>query len=165
MLFLRNTTARRVPVASRSFVTSVRSQSQGSHMNDNDPDTIEREKKKNLSGGDHSSSPHKSHAPGWSEALASVSEAFVKADQAPVESPEELTRTTIEYVKKQHHSNAHADDYSSSQTASLVSTVTGEGSHERASYEREELEGPLAGKTSTIERDEVRGPLKSAGKR
>ncbi|KAF8151845.1 hypothetical protein K438DRAFT_1457357, partial [Mycena galopus ATCC 62051] len=66
-----------------------------STMHDNDPETLEREKDRNLEGQqDESSTPHK-HAPGWNEPLASSSEASVKADQA-TGSPSELQKTTVE---------------------------------------------------------------------
>ncbi|QRW18266.1 hypothetical protein RhiXN_03190 [Rhizoctonia solani] len=64
----------------------------------NDPEVLEREKHKNLRGEQHS--PH-THAPGWNEALASDSEAVIKADQA-TGTPQEMASSTLEYMKKQH---------------------------------------------------------------
>ncbi|KAJ1307886.1 hypothetical protein OPQ81_001965 [Rhizoctonia solani] len=64
----------------------------------NDPDVLEREKHKNLRGEQHSTH---NHAPGWNELLASDSEAAIKADQA-TGSPEDMAKSTLEYVKKQH---------------------------------------------------------------
>lgn len=50
----------------------------GSTIHDNDPETLEMEKQRNLKGEqDHTSAPHK-QAPGWNEHLASTSEAFIK---------------------------------------------------------------------------------------
>ncbi|EJD49098.1 hypothetical protein AURDEDRAFT_162037 [Auricularia subglabra TFB-10046 SS5] len=71
-------------------------------MHDNDPEVLEREKRKNLSGTQHeTSTPHKTYAPGWNEHLASESEAHIKADRAPG-TVEELVKTTVEYVKRRH---------------------------------------------------------------
>lgn len=48
-------------------------------MHDNDPELLEREKRKNLEKKQHlTSTPHESTAPGWNEHLASSSEAHVK---------------------------------------------------------------------------------------
>ncbi|KZV80976.1 hypothetical protein EXIGLDRAFT_780293 [Exidia glandulosa HHB12029] len=81
-------------------------------MHNNDPEVLEREKRRNLSDTQHeTSTPHKTHAPGWNEALASESEAHIKADQsgAPVE---ELVKTTVEYVKRRHPKDGLDQSYS-----------------------------------------------------
>ncbi|KAG9124913.1 hypothetical protein FRC07_009745 [Ceratobasidium sp. 392] len=63
-----------------------------------DPETIEREKHKNLQGKQEST---QKHAPGWNEVLATHAEANVKADKA-TGTPEEMASSTIDYLKKQH---------------------------------------------------------------
>jgi len=101
-------------------------QSGGSHVSDNDPEVLEREKERNIKGQQHhTSTPHK-HAPGWNESLASVSEAAVKADQAENVSPEELQKITIEYITKRHKEK-----------------VDGEVIEETTVIERDEVRGPL----------------------
>ncbi|KAJ7867021.1 hypothetical protein B0H14DRAFT_2218986, partial [Mycena olivaceomarginata] len=77
-----------------------------STMHDNDPETLEREKHRNLKGEQHKTSnttPH-DHAPGWNEPLASASEASVKADQAKG-SPSDLQKKTVE----SHRSSAESE--------------------------------------------------------
>ncbi|EIW69594.1 hypothetical protein TREMEDRAFT_73912 [Tremella mesenterica DSM 1558] len=71
----------------------------------NDPDTLAREKARNLSGTQDSSSPHKEHAPQWNEVLATDSEAGVKADQAgpPGKPSKALQEQTIFQTHKHHH--------------------------------------------------------------
>lgn len=54
----------------------------GSHVSDNDPDVLERQKQRNLQGKAPTTVPN---APGWNEELASDSEAIVKAEQSTVE--------------------------------------------------------------------------------
>ena len=68
------TALRRAALApvSRTAMVSMR---YSSTMHDNDPDVLESEKRKNLSGKQHS---HHKSAPGWNENLASASEAAVK---------------------------------------------------------------------------------------
>ncbi|KAJ6619804.1 hypothetical protein B0H10DRAFT_2025113, partial [Mycena sp. CBHHK59/15] len=88
-------------------------------MHDNDPETLETEKGRNLSGTQHrTSTPHK-HAPGWNEHLATASEASVKADQA-TGSPSDLEKMTIDYIHSRH-------------------------SPDEAAYLRDEVNGPLSG--------------------
>jgi len=137
MQALRTVAARRAPLASRSIVSSARLRSGGSHVSNNDPEVLEREKQRNLKHDhDHVNAPHKKHAPGWNEQLASDSEATIKADQAPVDSPEELTKVTIEYVTRKHE-EIPADTDAKATTDSFRSTK--------------------------VERDEVHGPLSKAG--
>ncbi|RDB26319.1 hypothetical protein Hypma_006634 [Hypsizygus marmoreus] len=69
-----------------------------STMHDNDPDLLEAEKRRNLSGQQHKTSTPLSDAPGWNETLASESEADVKADRTPPIPTEDLQAQTIEYV-------------------------------------------------------------------
>ncbi|ORY33726.1 hypothetical protein BCR39DRAFT_518886 [Naematelia encephala] len=94
---LRQVTVR--PVVSRAGMSSVHG---------NDPDKIAKEKARNLSGTQDSSAPHKEHAPGWNEHLASDSEAAIKADQAaPDGKPgKELQDTTVAHTHKHHHTDA-----------------------------------------------------------
>ncbi|KAG8983274.1 hypothetical protein FRB90_006156 [Tulasnella sp. 427] len=160
MSTLRLFTARHIQATTaRTFVTSA------SHVSGNDPETMEREKERSLKKHPNQHAPHDKHAPGWNEKLASVSEASVKADQATTESPEELTKVTVEYIKK-----THSDD--AGDTIQKATTTAFEAAdravHQEAVYDKEEIEGPLGGKGTgsvKIEREEVEGPLGSAGKR
>ncbi|KAG8717664.1 hypothetical protein FRC08_006984 [Ceratobasidium sp. 394] len=93
-----------------------------SRMSD-DPETIEREKLKNLQGKQEST---QKHAPGWNEVLATHAEANVKADKA-TGTPEEMTSTTIQYLKKQHPD-------------SLTDQIR---EHTNAPYLKDTIEGPL----------------------
>ncbi|EJD06543.1 uncharacterized protein FOMMEDRAFT_76424, partial [Fomitiporia mediterranea MF3/22] len=103
-----------------------------STVHDNDPDVLETEKAKNLSGKQHKgSSPHES-APGWNEYLASASEAAVKADRNEAGDAETLQRKSVEHIRARHH----ADDVTSG-------TV-------EAEYERDEVEGPLKSALGTV---------------
>ncbi|CAK5268493.1 unnamed protein product [Mycena citricolor] len=89
-------------------------------MHDNDPAILEQEKKRNMSGTQHrTSTPHKQHAPGWNEHLASASEASVKADKSSG-TPSDLQKTTIEYIHSRH-------------------------SPDEAHYAKDEVSGPLSG--------------------
>ncbi|CEL55743.1 hypothetical protein RSOLAG1IB_01755 [Rhizoctonia solani AG-1 IB] len=90
----------------------------------NDPDVLEKEKYKNLRGEQHS--PH-SNAPGWNEALASDSEAHIKADKATGTTPQEMASSTLEYMKKQH-----PDSWSD--------TIR---EHTNAPYIKDSVQGPL----------------------
>ena len=116
--------------------------------------TLELEKQRNLAGKQHhsASAPHEEHAPGWNEALASESEAHVKVRRrcprapaapagparhavahAPLQAdkasatPDEMIRTTVEYVKKRHGEELPAE----------------------ANYAKDEIEGPLKSAAST----------------
>ncbi|KAK1924789.1 hypothetical protein DB88DRAFT_486874 [Papiliotrema laurentii] len=79
-----------------------------SSIHDNDPNRLAKEKARNLSGEQDSSAPHKEHAPGWNEHLASESEANVKADQAgPRGKPgRDLQEQTIKQTHEHHHTEA-----------------------------------------------------------
>ncbi|KAJ7364134.1 hypothetical protein DFH08DRAFT_266992 [Mycena albidolilacea] len=73
-----------------------------STMHDNDPVILETEKARNLAGTQYqTSTPHRKHAPGWNEHLASASEASVKADK-DTGSPVDLQKTTVEYIQSRH---------------------------------------------------------------
>lgn len=103
-----------------------------STMHDNDPEVLEREKQRTLSG-EHRKTPHLDGAPGWNEHLASSSEAFVKADKHANSSIDEMQRKTVDYVHTRHAPDERL-------------------SGREASYLRDEVDGPLAGK---FKRDEV----------
>ncbi|KAH7102748.1 hypothetical protein BKA62DRAFT_769296 [Auriculariales sp. MPI-PUGE-AT-0066] len=90
-------------------------------MHDNDPQVLEREKRKNLAGTQQDSSPHhKTHAPGWNEHLASESEAHIKADKS-TGTVDEIVKTTVDYVKRRHPNDSSSQSFET----------------------REEIEGPL----------------------
>ncbi|KAF9072841.1 hypothetical protein BDP27DRAFT_366344 [Rhodocollybia butyracea] len=110
------------PVTSRYTTTRF-----SSAIHDNDPEVLEKEKHRNLSKTQHTTSTPHDHAPGWNEHLASTSEAYVKADRSGV-SPQELAEKTIKYVHARHH----ADPESSN---NLEPT--------EAVYSRDEVGGPL----------------------
>ncbi|CAE6507315.1 unnamed protein product [Rhizoctonia solani] len=124
----------------------------------NDPEVLEREKHKNLRGEQHSTH---THAPGWNELLASDSEAHIKADKANG-SPEEMARSTLEYVKKQH-----PDTWSD--------TIR---DHTNAPYVKDAVEGPLGtlargarkaanafAEAAATSHEEVQGSLSDKGAR
>ncbi|KZS92332.1 hypothetical protein SISNIDRAFT_550367 [Sistotremastrum niveocremeum HHB9708] len=73
-----------------------------STVHENDPETLEREKARNLAKEQHHTSTPHEHAPGWNEYLASSSEAHVKADKSEG-TAEELQTRTVEHIKKRHH--------------------------------------------------------------
>ncbi|KAG6851113.1 hypothetical protein H0H93_000993 [Arthromyces matolae] len=94
-------------------------------MHGNDPETLEKEKVRNLADQQHlTSSPHK-NAPGWNETLASESEATVKADRSESASTVELQEQTVEYVRSRYS----PDDRRGPTTAE---------------YSRDEVSGPLS---------------------
>ncbi|OCF35410.1 hypothetical protein I316_02960 [Kwoniella heveanensis BCC8398] len=82
----------------------VLSRGLASSVHNNDPEVLDKEKAKNLQGKQDDSAPHKEHAPGWNENLASDSEANVKADQAaPTGKPgKDLQDKTVEHTHKKH---------------------------------------------------------------
>ncbi|KAG2234266.1 hypothetical protein BDF21DRAFT_415520 [Thamnidium elegans] len=78
-------------VATSSFeVTAKRSMSAFSHMSDNDPNVLEKEKKKSLNSKDKE----------WNEKLASHSEAAVKADKEHDKPVKNLQEETIKHLEK-----------------------------------------------------------------
>ncbi|KAK0469728.1 uncharacterized protein EV420DRAFT_1496258 [Desarmillaria tabescens] len=93
-------------------------------MHDNDPEMIEREKHRNLSKMQHRTSTPIDNAPGWNEALATASEASVKADHSDY-SPAELQKRTVEYLTSRHSPEERVEP-----TFAL--------------YTRDEVEGPLS---------------------
>ncbi|TFK40430.1 hypothetical protein BDQ12DRAFT_680930 [Crucibulum laeve] len=96
-------------------------------MHENDAETLEKEKHRNLSKTQHkTSTPHDKDAPGWNEPLASASEAAVKADKSTSSSPSEMQAKTVEYVKSRH-----SEDNGTESTT--------------AYYKRDEVTGPLSG--------------------
>jgi len=92
-------------------------------MHDNDPELLEREKRRNLSGDQHGKSTPIDNAPGWNESLATASEAFVKADRTTT-SIHELQEKTVNYVQSRHDTNDRLET-------------------REASYLRDEVDGPL----------------------
>ncbi|KAF9565334.1 hypothetical protein CPC08DRAFT_704603 [Agrocybe pediades] len=128
---LRTGPLRAATAASASRYESTRLYS--STMHDNDPDLLEREKARNLSGrtGKQFGSPHE-HAPGWNEKLASSSEAAVKADRSDGTTIE-LQSRTVEHMKS---SRAVEADEESTNSASS----------------RDSVEGPLSGARSEVEK-------------
>ncbi|KAI8327487.1 hypothetical protein EDC96DRAFT_90477 [Choanephora cucurbitarum] len=77
-------------LASSTIKTTTRSMTAFSHMSDNDPEVIEKEKQKNLSKKDKE----------WNEKLASHSEASVKADKEHEKPIKNLQSETVEQLKK-----------------------------------------------------------------
>lgn len=71
----------------------------GSHVSENDPEVIEKEKERSIS--KKVKSRVGESAPGWSELLASDSESVVKAERTTVTSVEEMQRMTIECLKEE----------------------------------------------------------------
>ncbi|KAK7033180.1 hypothetical protein R3P38DRAFT_2921212 [Favolaschia claudopus] len=125
-MYSRISALRNVAVAARAArataPTTTRFTRFSSTMHDNDPQTLEEEKGRNLSGTQHrTSTPHK-HAPGWNEHLASASEASVKADKDTM-SPLDLQKTTVDYIHARH-------------------------SPDEASYSHDSVNGPLSGAKS-----------------
>ncbi|KAF7729337.1 hypothetical protein EC973_004593 [Apophysomyces ossiformis] len=74
-----------------SMKTQLRCMSQYSHMSDNDPEVLEREKQKSLRAQDKQ----------WNEKLASHSEAAVKADSEDDVPFDKLQRESAEKLKKE----------------------------------------------------------------
>ncbi|KAF5382031.1 hypothetical protein D9615_004394 [Tricholomella constricta] len=95
-----------------------------STMHGNDPDTLESEKNRNLSKQQHKTSTPHANAPGWNEALASESEADVKADRSGFATTSELQEQTVEYIASRYS----PDDRTTPTTAH---------------YSRDEVSGPL----------------------
>jgi len=121
-------------------------------MHENDPDTLEKEKRRNLEGKHHhSSSMHAEHAPGWNEYLASESEAVVKAQRssdAGHSDPNKLVEDTISHVKKRHHGEETPIVQIKSETEQLLTRDNGETAE--ATYEKDEVTGPLKEAVSKV---------------
>lgn len=73
-----------------------------STIHDNNPEVLEREKRRNLTGTQHATSSPFEDAPGWNEYLASASEANIKADRSNLR-PEELQAKTVSQIRARHH--------------------------------------------------------------
>ncbi|KAG2752147.1 hypothetical protein P692DRAFT_20830369 [Suillus brevipes Sb2] len=101
-----------------------------STMHDNDPEMLERGKRRNLSGTQHETSTPIDDAPGWNEDLASASEAHVKADRSTV-TINDLQRKTIDYIHARHQPDEPLN-------------------HREASYLRDEVTGPLGTATARV---------------
>lgn len=85
-------------VAARSLATSAPQLGNHSH---NDPHFVTHHKEKHLKGESHTTIPNME---GWSEALASDSEANIKAERHRGElSIEDLQKHSVEVVQKVHH--------------------------------------------------------------
>jgi len=95
-----------------------------STMHDNDPQVLDVEKRRNLSGTQHSTSTPLKNAPGWNEHLATTSEASVKADRSILGTSDELQDQTVEYI----HARYSSDD----RMEPII-----------AHYSRDEVSGPL----------------------
>lgn len=80
----------------------------GSHMSDDDPVIISKEKESLMRGVDKS--PYPQDAPGWNEELASVSEAIVKAERAHTDSNlDELQQESIHYLKSRERTDEQSE--------------------------------------------------------
>nr|BAH56663.1 hypothetical protein [Coprinopsis cinerea] len=83
---------------SRSGVVEISRATSTSTMHDNDPEVLEREKQRNLSGAMGKTAEMFDFAPGWNETLASASEAHIKADKSSG-NPIDLQRRTVEFLR------------------------------------------------------------------
>ncbi|PAV16033.1 hypothetical protein PNOK_0765300 [Pyrrhoderma noxium] len=92
-----------IPHTSRIVAFGAQKRLYSSSVHGNDPDTIEREKMRNLSGKQHKTSSTHEYAPGWNEYLATNSEAAVKADKDGSESPDVLQKRSVEHIMARHH--------------------------------------------------------------
>ncbi|KAL6302505.1 hypothetical protein BKA93DRAFT_736672 [Sparassis latifolia] len=150
-LTARTTLKRSAAAARRPAVAVCTPRSYSSTTNDNDPEVLELEKQRNLSKSQHKTSTTVENAPGWNEYLASASEAAVKADRSEIPTSE-LEQRTIEHIRNRHHS-----EHTSSASSKTELLSNGEGTIEsrEATYERDEISGPLKGAPAheTIERE------------
>lgn len=94
-----------------------------STVHENDPEVLEREKRRNLTRQPYQTSSPLDHSPGWNEHLASTSEANVKADQDRSSSHDLAARTV-----------AHLREKSSVEEGTESST---------ARFDLDEVSGPL----------------------
>ncbi|KIY50683.1 hypothetical protein FISHEDRAFT_71721 [Fistulina hepatica ATCC 64428] len=90
---------RPVHVAPQSPASQARAFS--STVSENDPEVLVKEKERNLSGKQHTTSSTLDHAPGWNEYLATDSEAAVKADGS-TDTFVQMTARTVEHIKMRH---------------------------------------------------------------
>ncbi|KZT73055.1 hypothetical protein DAEQUDRAFT_762415 [Daedalea quercina L-15889] len=155
--------ARRIPVVPKPS-TAAAPRFYSSSMHDHDPDTLETEKRRNLTGKQHkTSTPHEEHAPGWNEYLASASEAAVKADQAPsLGGPAAMQERTVTRIKHRYEEEESTEPESAeksraTQEQGMNTSRMGHGETVHAVYEREEIDGPLgsAGGHKSVEVEEV----------
>ncbi|KAI0058181.1 hypothetical protein BV25DRAFT_1830352 [Artomyces pyxidatus] len=134
-IFRNGTHALGRPAVIKASNTRIMSTSrQYSTMHDNDPDVLDREKRRSLSRKPYQTSSPMDHAPGWNETLASSSEAYVKADK-DVSSPHDLVERTMTHTKAKHSPEEAME--------------SGE-----AMYDLDEISGPLkaaAGATEIVE--------------
>lgn len=88
------------PTVTATFTSSRRANHaySTSTMHDNDPEVLEREKRRNLARHPHQTSSPLDHSPGWNETLATASEANVKADQ-DASSVDDLASRTVTHLK------------------------------------------------------------------
>lgn len=89
----------------------------GSHTSDNDPDVLEREKRRNLSGetakeGQCAVPGAVPGAEGWNPRLASDSEEIVKSERAPAVSVEEMVELSVRQVTRVTTEETHEEDES-----------------------------------------------------
>lgn len=87
------------------FITSIppaRAFAAGSHTSGNDPEVLEKEKKRNLRG--EQDSPH---VEGWNEDLASESEAAVKADQHVAHEDHDQHIEDLQDLSEKAHAEDH----------------------------------------------------------
>jgi len=119
-------------------------------MHENDPEIIEKEMQRKL---DHKVDNLHEHAPGWNETLASESEANVKAEK---HQGTPSTETTLEYIKKRHHTEetevtkkgtgattkrSFHTSARASQPGPGISDESDDGTE--AKYDKEQVNGPL----------------------
>ncbi|KAI6042532.1 hypothetical protein EDC04DRAFT_2658646 [Pisolithus marmoratus] len=94
---------RQVYGTTRFVVSSTgRNRRYSSTVHDNDAELLEREKRRNLSGTQHTTSSPIEDAPGWNEYLASASEANMLADRSTLRL-EELQAKTVNHIRARHH--------------------------------------------------------------
>ncbi|KIM64370.1 hypothetical protein SCLCIDRAFT_1213482 [Scleroderma citrinum Foug A] len=110
-------------------------------MHENDAELMEKDKRRNLSGGHHRTSAHIEDAPGWNECLATASEANVKADRSTTPIGD-LPEKTINHLYSRHHPDERPE-------------ATG------ASYVRDEVAGPLGSAEAGEFEEEVDSDLEN----
>ncbi|KAI0264446.1 hypothetical protein BC834DRAFT_264175 [Gloeopeniophorella convolvens] len=125
------------PTVTAASTTSRLSGRAYSTMHDNDPEVLDREKRRNLARQPYQTSSPLDHAQGWNEHLASSSEANVKADQDK-SSTQDLAARTVAHLKAKHSPEENM----------------GSGN---ALYDRDEISGPLsgAGKNGVVDIDDT----------
>jgi len=86
------------PAVTTTFIHPNLANRAYSTMHENDPEVLEREKRRNLTRQPYQTSSPLDHSPGWNERLASTSEANVKADQDR-SSTHDLADRTVAHLK------------------------------------------------------------------